>query len=182
MYQKIASRNWRKRSRSISNGRRCSSSRRSNNSRSRGNWRGKRRPSSASLGGSCLNYSSIHSSKFDDNDGDADCSSNDDDGDGILTILEGTDQNFDGNPSDSRDSDLDGIYDYIDFDDDNDGWSDYAEQQCLTISTDASSVPDDSDGDGICDLNEDDDGGLLPGFGLLTAISMLSLAAFARRD
>ncbi len=59
---------------------------------------------------------------------------------------------------------------------------DYAEQKYLTISTDASSIPDDSDGDGICDLNEDDDSGLLPGFGILTAISMLSLAAFARRD
>ena len=35
--------------------------------------------------------------------------------------MEGTDQNFDGNPEDSIDSDLDGIYDYIDYDDDNDG-------------------------------------------------------------
>ncbi|MDP6189171.1 MAG: hypothetical protein QF699_07590, partial [Candidatus Poseidoniaceae archaeon] len=69
-----------------------------------------------------------------------------------------------------------------DFDDDNDGWSDYAEEQCLTISTDASSIPEDSDGNGICDLNEDSGSGLMPGFGALATISILSLAAFARRD
>jgi len=64
-----------------------------------------------------------------------------------------------------------------------DGWSDYAEQRCLTDSKDASSVPVDSDGDGICDINEEtDDGGLLPGFGALAAISMLGAAARARRD
>ncbi len=41
----------------------------------------------------------------------------------------------------------------------------------------------DSDGDGICDINEEtDDGGLLPGFGALAAISMLGAAARARRD
>ena len=113
-----------------------------------------------------------------DADSRCDALDEDDDNDGVADIFD--DFPFDG--LEFRDTDGDGEGDNSDFDDDNDGWSDYAEQQCLTISTDASSVPDDSDGDGICDLNEDDDSGLLPGFGLLTAISMLSLAAFTRRD
>ena len=35
---------------------------------------------------------------------------------------------------------------------------------------------------GICDLNEGSGSGLMPGFGALATISILSLAAFARRD
>ena len=113
-------------------------------------------------------------------DGDSKCDEldDDDDNDGVADVFD----DFQFDSLEHKDTDGDGEGDNSDFDDDNDGWSDYAEQQCLTISTDASSIPDDSDGDGICDLNEDDESGLLPGFGILTAISMLSLAAFARRD
>ena len=113
-------------------------------------------------------------------DGDSQCDEldDDDDNDGVADVFD----DFPFDPLEHRDSDGDGEGDNSDFDDDNDGWSDYAESQCLTISTDSNSVPADSDGDGICDLNEEADGGILPGFGALAAISMLSLAALARRD
>ena len=39
----------------------------------------------------------------------------------------------------------------------------------------------DSDGDGICDQMESEESSGLPGFGLISAISMLAIAAFARK-
>ena len=53
-------------------------------------------------------------------------------------------------------------------------------------------MPTDTDGDGICDDIDDDntdgpdyvdpdEGGGIPGFGLISALAVLALAAFARR-
>lgn len=51
-----------------------------------------------------------------------------------------------------------------DFDDDNDGWADSEEVTCGTDPLDVSSVPSDSDGNGICDIEEggDTDGDGVP--------------------
>ena len=67
-------------------------------------------------------------------------------------------------PSDSTewdDTDLDGIGNNADLDDDNDGWSDVDEITCGTEDGDPLSKPQDIDGDGICasmDLDDDGDG------------------------
>jgi len=90
---------------------------------------------------------------------------------------------FDG--SESSDADGDGIGDNADLDDEGDGWSDHDESQCGTGSKDPSDVPQDSDGDGICDSLDvvvDPAEGGLPGFGLISALAALALAALARRD
>ena len=49
------------------------------------------------------------------------------------------------------DSDSDGIPDETDPDDDNDGWNDTEELDCLTGQLDPLSYPTDEDGDGVCD-------------------------------
>ena len=46
-----------------------------------------------------------------------------------------------------------------DLDDDGDGFSDIAESDCMTNSSDASSTPPDLDGDGTCDALDDDKDG-----------------------
>ncbi|DAC25457.1 MAG TPA: hypothetical protein HA330_04670, partial [Candidatus Thalassarchaeaceae archaeon] len=51
------------------------------------------------------------------------------------------------------DYDGDGILDFEDTDDDNDGWSDTDEATCSTDSMDTTSVPTDQDGDGECEDN-----------------------------
>ena len=51
------------------------------------------------------------------------------------------------------DYDGDGILDFEDTDDDNDGWSDTDEATCSTDSMDITSVPTDQDGDGECEDN-----------------------------
>ena len=51
------------------------------------------------------------------------------------------------------DYDGDGILDFEDPDDDNDGWSDTDEATCSTDSMDITSVPTDQDGDGECEDN-----------------------------
>ncbi|HIN80808.1 MAG TPA: hypothetical protein EYN00_07015 [Planctomycetes bacterium] len=56
----------------------------------------------------------------------------------------------------SGDFDGDLVSDSCDADDDNDGWSDVEETTCGTDPLDGSSVPVDSDGDGICDAMESD--------------------------
>ncbi|HIE63033.1 MAG: hypothetical protein CXT72_04370 [Methanobacteriota archaeon] len=83
--------------------------------------------------------------------------------------------------------------DNADLDDDNDGFADTYEMECNSGPLNANSVPTDSDGDGLCDEidldNTDgplwqypDEGGSTPGFGLISALAVLTLAALARRD
>ncbi|MDA1181976.1 MAG: gliding motility-associated C-terminal domain-containing protein, partial [Bacteroidetes bacterium] len=75
----------------------------------------------------------------------------DSDGDGIPDFIEG-----------SKDSDGDGVFDYLDLDSDNDGLLDYTENdyQALAIDLDGDGIPNfkdlDSDGDGIFDVYEVD--------------------------
>ena len=59
----------------------------------------------------------------------------------------------------SADNDKDGCHDtYEDFDDDNDGFTDFVEGNCLSDSLNRSSIPADFDSDGTCDnLDADDD-------------------------
>ena len=64
----------------------------------------------------------------------------------------------------SNDADSDGCHDIDeDLDDDNDGWSDLIELDCSRSPTDATSMPNDNDGDNICNNldNDDDDDGYL---------------------
>ena len=72
-----------------------------------------------------------------------------------MTIEEGGDPNLDGNPLDATDSDQDGIPDYLDPDDDNDG--------VPTIEEFSLGIPLDTDNDGIFDyLDTDDDNDGVP--------------------
>jgi len=91
-----------------------------------------------------------------DGDGIGNNADDDDDGDGYLDI-------YDQFPLDSTewfDTDLDGIGNNADPDDDGDGWTDNDEFICGSDELDANDVPDDSDGDGICDSEDDDSTGL----------------------
>lgn len=112
-----------------------------------------------------------------DDDGIINALDTDDDGDGDLTANEAVDPNKDSSVADARDSDQDGIPDYLDkdsgwatLDDDNDGISNGEEKEAGTNPTltdsDGDSVPDsveladkkDTDEDGILDaLDTDDD-------------------------
>ena len=88
-----------------------------------------------------------------DQDGIPDYFDTDDDGDGIPTVEESADPNFDGNPVDAIDSDQDGIPDYLDADDDNDG--------VPTLDEFSQGLALDSDNDGIfdhLDIDDDNDG------------------------
>jgi hypothetical protein len=104
-----------------------------------------------------------------DSDGDMICDSLDDDRDG-----DGVGNNVDDFPDDrsaSKDYDGDGDPDSIvgtststpplveDYDDDNDGWSDYDESMCGTDPLDTSDIPTDTNGDKTCDALEDDTDG-----------------------
>ena len=51
-----------------------------------------------------------------------------------------------------QDTDGDGILDPEDQDDDNDGWADIMEEVCFSDPLDANVVPEDLDGDGLCDV------------------------------
>ena len=55
------------------------------------------------------------------------------------------------------DFDGDGMGDFTDTDDDNDGWQDIEEPNCGTDLMNALSVPADNDRDGQCDIVKDDD-------------------------
>ena len=124
-----------------------------------------------------------------DSDGNCDLLDPDDDGDGVA---DGDDAfPFDGSEWD--DTDGDGIGDNADEDDDGDQFSDSFEEDCTSDPLDSDSVPGDIDGDDICDeMDADDTDGPnyvdpnedngTPGFGLVSALAVLALAAFARRD
>ena len=60
--------------------------------------------------------------------------------------------------------------------------SKYSKNVCISNSQDFESVPNDSDGDGICDQMESEESSGLPGFGVISAITMIAFAAFARRE
>ena len=116
-----------------------------------------------------------------DIDGNCDALDPDDDGDGVAD----GDDAFPNDGSEWDDTDGDGIGDNADLDDDNDGWSDAEEDECGTDQYDSDSTPVDYDSNGVCDANDpivepEPDG--TPGFGLLSALTVLALAAFARRD
>ena len=118
-----------------------------------------------------------------DIDGDGACNIQDpdDDGDGVA------DEN-DAFPLDNAewlDTDGDGLGDNSDQDDDGDQFVDEYESECMSDPLDPNSSPSDSDGDGICDamdVFDDNDSNDTPGFGLISAISVLALAALARRE
>ena len=74
----------------------------------------------------------------------------DDDNDGVMDA----DDAFPLIPTESVDSDGDGIGDNADTDDDGDGWSDYDEAQCNSDPLVLTDTPADDDSDGICDLME----------------------------
>ena len=84
-----------------------------------------------------------------------------------------------------RDTDGDGLGDNSDQDDDGDLFDDGYELECMSDPLDQDSSPTDSDEDGICDamdVFDDSASNDTPGFGLISAISVLALAALARRE
>ncbi len=83
----------------------------------------------------------------------------DDDGDGVLDIYDWAPLD----PTEWVDTDGDGTGDNADADDDADGWSDNDEFLCGSNPLDSNDVPDDSDGDGICDDEDDNDTSTLTG-------------------
>jgi hypothetical protein len=74
----------------------------------------------------------------------------DDDNDGVMDA----DDAFPLIPTESVDTDGDGIGDNTDVDDDGDGWSDYDETQCNSDPLVLTDTPADDDSDGTCDLME----------------------------
>jgi len=124
-----------------------------------------------------------------DSDGQCDDLDPDDDGDGVAD----SDDAKPMDPSEWDDFDGDGQGDNADLDDDGDGYSDADETDCGSDPLNANSIPTDTDGDGICEVRDNDntdgpdyvdpdEGGSTPGFGLISALAMLALAALARRD
>ena len=83
------------------------------------------------------------------------------DRDGLPNQLDDCPMGDEGWTSDSTtDYDADGCNDLTeDLDDDNDGWLDSEEIACSHSPTDTSSMPTDSDEDGVCDNNDNDDDG-----------------------
>ena len=118
-----------------------------------------------------------------DIDGDGACNIQDpdDDGDGVAD----EDDAFPLDNTEWLDTDGDGLGDNSDQDDDGDQFVDEYESECMSDPLDPNSSPSDSDGDGICDamdVFDDNDSNDTPGFGLISAISVLALAALARRE
>ena len=118
-----------------------------------------------------------------DTDGDGACNilDPDDDGDGVAD----EDDAFPLDNAEWLDTDGDGLGDNSDQDDDGDQFVDEYESECMSDPLDPNSSPSDSDGDGICDamdVFDDNDSNDTPGFGLISAISVLALAALARRE
>jgi gliding motility-associated-like protein len=75
------------------------------------------------------------------------------DGDGYLNSVDA----FPNDPSEYLDTDVDGIGDNADQDDDNDGFTDSDEALCKTNPKDSNSLPTDNDGDQIVDCIDTDD-------------------------
>lgn len=116
-----------------------------------------------------------------DGDGACDIQDPDDDGDGVADW----DDAFPLNQEEWLDTDGDGLGDNSDLDDDGDQFTDEYELDCMSDSLDPDSSPIDSDGDGICDAMDffdDSTSNDTPGFGLISLISVLALAALARRE
>ena len=118
-----------------------------------------------------------------DIDGDGACNilDPDDDGDGVAD----EDDAFPLDNAEWLDTDGDGLGDNSDQDDDGDQFVDEYESECMSDPLDPNSSPSDSDGDGICDaidVFDDNDSNDTPGFGLISAISVLALAALTRRE
>ncbi len=116
-----------------------------------------------------------------DGDGACDILDPDDDGDGVAD----EDDAFPLDNTEWLDTDGDGLGDNSDQDDDGDQFVDEYESECMSDPLDPNSSPSDSDGDGICDamdVFDDNDSNDTPGFGLISAISVLTLAALARRE
>ena len=105
-------------------------------------------------------FSPINEDDF-DSDGCTDSEDNDDDNDGVV------DSRDDCARSDEFENDIDtdgdGCWNNFDSDDDNDGYDDQEELSCGTDSLNSTSIPQDLDGDGRCDQNDDDiDGDSVP--------------------
>ena len=116
-----------------------------------------------------------------DGDGACDIQDPDDDGDGVAD----GDDAFPLNEAEWLDTDGDGLGDNSDLDDDGDQFTDEYELDCMSDSLDPDSSPIDSDGDEICDamdVFDDSTSNDTPGFGLISLISVLALAALARRE
>ena len=118
-----------------------------------------------------------------DIDGDGDCNAfdHDDDGDGVAD----GDDAFPLDSTEWLDTDGDGTGDNTDPDDDGDLFGDEYEVGCKSDPLDPDSSPGDLDEDGICDEMDDFNdikSDNTPGFGLISAISVLALAALTRRD
>ncbi len=91
----------------------------------------------------------------DDFDRDTLCDPLDEDDDNDMVL--DADDRFPYDPSETKDTDNDGIGDGDDTDDDGDGWADSTEMVCATSPLDGSEYPPDADGDGSCDLVDPDD-------------------------
>ena len=116
-----------------------------------------------------------------DGDGACDIQDPDDDGDGVAD----GDDAFPLDRAEWRDTDGDGLGDNSDQDDDGDQFTDEYELDCMSDSLDPDSSPGDSDGDGICDamdVFDDSTSNDTPGFGFISLISALALAALTRRE
>ena len=117
-----------------------------------------------------------------DSDGSCDVLDPDDDGDGVAD----GDDAFPDDGTEWMDTDGDGTGNNADDDDDGDQFTDDFETECESNPLDPDSIPSDVDSDDICDplddFNDIEDSDETPGFGLVSALSVLALAAFARRD
>ena len=96
------------------------------------------------------------------------------DGDGCDDCSSGTFDPF----NDGPDADADGICDFADLDNDNDGFEDSIELACGSDPLVAASVPSDFDGDGLCDEIDDDD----DNDGVLDLEDLAPLDGFRCRD
>ena len=121
---------------------------------------------------SCMTDPLDSSSVPDDADEDLTCDLEDadDDGDGF----DDGDDAFPLDPSEWLDTDGDGTGDNADEDDDGDGWSDADEEACGTEADQNTSVPQDYDSDGLCDLLDTEDEESSNGSGGVSSIGKMA--------